>query len=50
MDCNYCYLAMEVVGKMNGRVQIAVVGSGDDRTEPAVSHAQVRGELVARQG
>jgi uncharacterized protein (TIGR00725 family) len=31
-------------------MQIAVVGSGDDRMEPAVSHARVLGELIAREG
>ncbi len=30
--------------------QIAVVGSGDDRMEPAVSHALVLGELIAQEG
>lgn len=35
---------------MNRRKQIAVVGSGDDRMEPAVSHARMLGELIAREG
>lgn len=35
---------------MERRVQIAVVGSSDDRREPAVSHARVLGELIALEG
>ena len=35
---------------MSRKKQIAVVGSGDDTTEPAVSHARVLGELIAREG
>ncbi len=35
---------------MARRKQIAVVGSGDDRMEPAVSHARTLGELIAREG
>ncbi len=35
---------------MTRRKQIAVVGSGDDRMEPAVSHARTLGELIAREG
>ncbi len=35
---------------MTRRKQIAVVGSGDDLMEPAVSHARELGELVAREG
>ena len=37
---------MEVLGKMSGRVQIG----GDDRMEPAVSHARLLGELIEREG
>lgn len=35
---------------MKRRKQIAVVGSGDDTMEPAVSHARTLGELIAREG
>lgn len=35
---------------MNRRRQIAVVGSSDDTMEPAVSHARVLGELIAKEG
>ncbi len=35
---------------MKSRKQIAVVGSGDDRMEPAVSRARLLGELLAREG
>lgn len=35
---------------MKRRKQIAVVGSGDDTMEPAVSHARVLGELIAKEG
>ena len=35
---------------MERKNQIAIVGSSDDRMEPAVSHARLLGELIAREG